>query len=463
MRLFRAILICLAIALAVVPVLSLEFEEDNEFAEFEVADEVPVEKPPVKSPVEAEKVAPPKAAETETKTPVNDKDADDFAHLSEEEEFDIEEPKQDESEIEATDEKKPLEIKPLQFTDIPNHFRTNWSSYQVEALALSIIAIYMLNYLHGRQRNQSIANQWFQDVEPNLTDQFALVGDDGTSSNPEGGLLKETDYSYVLWCSGRVGVQGLLCQLRMIKRQDVIGLVYNWYKPRTDKVTYKFELDSGELDPIVLVLGNKKNVTKAVKELADLSTYAIERKGLERFSLPASFGLWAEIPETISAVLDPYVVNLINQYEKYIDLIHISDQFCGLKLQEGETYTRLPDTTPSMFFTYNIIPSEDSGTATRALLTLSIYLVDKLRRYRLSREGKAKADKKRQSVEESYLKVTHQQRQEIAQARREEKARERKQRLLEEEDPEKQRRLQKLEDKRELKAKQPKMKQVRMK
>lgn len=52
-----------------------------------------------------------------------------------------------------------------------------------------------------------------------------------------------------------------------------------------------------------------------------------------------------------------------------------------------------------------------------------------------------KADKKRQNVHEVFMKTTHQARQEAAQARKEEKTRERKQRLLEEEDPEKQRKL----------------------
>ena len=116
-----------------------------------------------------------------------------------------------------------------------------------------------------------------------------------------------------------------------------------------------------------------------------------------------------------------------------------------------------------MFFTYNVIDSRESSEINQALMNLTFYLVDKLRRYRLSREGKVKAEKKRQTFADSFLKVTHQQRQEAMQARREEQARERKQRLLEEEDPEKQRRLQKLEDKREQRAKAPKMKQLRLK
>lgn len=42
-------------------------------------------------------------------------------------------------------------------------------------------------------------------------------------------------------------------------------------------------------------------------------------------------------------------------------------------------------------------------------------MIERLRRYRLSKEGKNKADKKRQSVEENFLKTTHFQRQEAAQ------------------------------------------------
>ena len=123
----------------------------------------------------------------------------------------------------------------------------------------------------------------------------------------------------------------------------------------------------------------------------------------------------------------------------------------------------MPETTPTLFFTYNVIDTPESEEVSRNLLALTFYIIEKVRRFRLSREGKSKADKKRQAVEESFLKITHQQRQEIAQARREEKIRERKQRLLEEDDPEKQRKLQKLEDKEELRAKKPKIKQLKLK
>ena len=52
-----------------------------------------------------------------------------------------------------------------------------------------------------------------------------------------------------------------------------------------------------------------------------------------------------------------------------------------------------------------------------------------------------KADKSRAKISESYMKLAHQQRQEAAQTRREDKRRADKERLMNEEDPEKARKL----------------------
>lgn len=68
----------------------------------------------------------------------------------------------------------------------------------------------------------------------------------------------------------------------------------------------------------------------------------------------------------------------------------------------------------------------------KSVLTVFAFLCEK---------GKQKADKNRARVEENFLKLTHVQRQEAAQSRREEKKRAEKERIMNEEDPEKQRRL----------------------
>uniref|UniRef100_A0A914V8L4 PAT complex subunit CCDC47 n=1 Tax=Plectus sambesii TaxID=2011161 RepID=A0A914V8L4_9BILA len=171
----------------------------------------------------------------------------------------------------------------------------------------------------------------------------------------------------------------------------------------------------------------------------------MEKKNADKLGLPASFTIFSEISEATTSMIDPRVTQVINKYEECIDYIHFSDQYSGLKPQEGETQTRLPESANVLVFGFNIPgkmgASERHIEQIKPLLSMVFYCLDKVRRYRLSREGKAKADKNRQSAQEAFLKTTHLQRQEAAQARREEKTRERKQRLMEEEDPDRQRRL----------------------
>ncbi|KAK6039277.1 hypothetical protein COOONC_23218 [Cooperia oncophora] len=175
--------------------------------------------------------------------------------------------------------------------------------------------------------------------------------------------------------------------------------------------------------------------------MLDLSTYTVEKKNIPQFGLPASFALYAEQSEATYAIFEPGVVAILRKYEKAIEHVHISDQV------QGETYTRLPEVVRLVQFCLNLDECRDKDA--HELPSFA--------------RAKQKADKRRREVEEAFIKTTHQLRQEAAQARREEKTRERKQRLLEEEDPEKQRRLEKLEMKREAKAKQPKMKQLKVK
>ena len=99
----------------------------------------------------------------------------------------------------------------------------------------------------------------------------------------------------------------------------------------------------------------------------------------------------------------------------------------------------------------------------RPLLQLALHLIDRLRKLHLTKEGRGKSDKNRQKVQESFLKATHAQRQEAAQAKREERRRAEKERMLNEHDPEKQRKWEEREYRKEIKKKTPKMKQLKVK
>lgn len=116
-----------------------------------------------------------------------------------------------------------------------------------------------------------------------------------------------------------------------------------------------------------------------------------------------------------------------------------------------------------------IVPENGANTlgerieSMKPLMQLVFYCIDKVKRCKLSKEGKLKADKNRQRVEEAYLKSIHSQRQEMAQLKREERKRAEKERIEKEDDVEKLRKWEEKEYKREMKRKAPKMKQLKVK
>ncbi|GMS89514.1 hypothetical protein PENTCL1PPCAC_11689, partial [Pristionchus entomophagus] len=445
-------------------------EEDNEFAEFEDDEPVVV----VKKEDEVKSVKKEESEEAPTVTITKHGKNKDIGF--EEEEFDLENPDGDDDQIDLSvpDTKEIPEMNsednikaaPLKFADVPAHFRSNWGSYQVEAVVIFLLLIYLTNYLAGRAANQAIAFSWVDAHRERLEEQFSVVGDDGLSETPSNGQLnRETDNLFSMWCSGRVGVSGCMVHIRTIKRQDLVSRVWGLFNKTYDRVTLTFEVDAGEMDSFVVAAGQRKAVTRLHKELVDLSQYTTEKKVTTGPPLPSSFALFSESSEVASCLLDNTVLTLAKKYEDNIEYIHISDQFSGPKPPDGETLTRLPETRRVAVFSFILHNQsvEYDSLAEEEMIQMAFYCVDKMRRFRLSREAKQKADKRRQTAQELFQKSNHQARQEAAQARREEKTRERKQKLLDEEDPDKQRRLELLEYKKELKAKQPRMKQMKMK
>merc|ERR1711909_146964 len=107
----------------------------------------------------------------------------------------------------------------------------------------------------------------------------------------------------------------------------------------------------------------------------------------------------------------------------------------------------LPQGKHVLIFVFNIMTGKDKSLEeaieeTKPLMQLVFYCLDKVKRYKLSREAKNKADK---AAEE-----------------REKKRREIKERIREIEDPEKQRKMEERENRREKKKQQPEMKQLKL-
>lgn len=125
-------------------------------------------------------------------------------------------------------------------------------------------------------------------------------------------------------------------------------------------------------------------------------------------------------------MMDTKMVHFLTHYADKIESVHFSDQFSGPKIMQEEGQPlKLPDTKRTLLFTFNVPGSGNTYPkdmeALLPLMNMVIYSIDKAKKFRLNREGKQKADKNRARVEENFLKLTHVQRQEAAQSRREEK------------------------------------------
>ncbi|XP_037959958.1 coiled-coil domain-containing protein 47 [Teleopsis dalmanni] len=460
-------------------VVSASSFDENEFADFEDFDadddfiELPVATPATTAKMEDNVVqinnnkvdndAPAIEADEEKKYfdtedgTVEDDDSE-FEHFQDEEEFEG---------FDGNDRREPpsdhkTEPK-LTVAKIPMHFRSHWDSYWMEMLMLAGLLAYFANFFAGKSKNARLAQQWFSTHKSLLEDNFVLVGDDGKIENENPGLIKESESLYTLWCSGRTCCEGMLVELKMIKRQDLVALVAGLMRPQQDQVHIKVQLSRSIVDGFVFCVGSKKTVTKFFKEYADLNKYCtLVSKPEDRYNMPSGFSVLSEIPEATSAVLESRVVSALNKYQSYIDYIHISDQFSGPIQQEDANNLKQPETKSMLMAGFNL-PTNVEMETVKPLLILIFYLMERLKVYRMSKEGKGKADKNRLRVEEEFLKSTHAARAEAAAQRREDKRKLEKERVLAEDDPEKQRRWELKEQKRQAKKNGPKMKRLAVK
>lgn len=437
---------------------------DNDFAEFEnfeTEDEVIVENEEPVVEISIEKLKDTTFLEEDDQEAVVDNDESEFEHFHDVEEFEGFEDVKEEK-VAATEPK-------ITITNVPIHLRANWDSYWLEILMIAGLVVYFINFAMGKSKNNKIANVWLQTHRNILEDNFSLVGDDPSSleRGEQPGFIKESENIFTLWCSGRTCCEGMLVELKLIKRQDLVAITAGIIRPTIDQIHIKVTMNKEDMDSFVFCVASKKTALHLSKEMADISVFCPERRVGEKFNIPSNFNVMSEISEATSSMLDSKITAVLNKYGDMVDYIHFSDQFTGPKQTEENASLKLPDTEKVLLFGFNLkLKGKSLETAMKELEPLMVmvfYCIEKIKRYRLSKEGKIKADKNRQRVEEIFLKSTHQARAEAAAAKREEKRRLEKERIMAEEDPERQRRWEEKENKRQAKKRAPKMKQLKVK
>ena len=66
---------------------------------------------------------------------------------------------------------------------------------------------------------------------------YCDLGDDGTTKEIQSGvLMKESENTYTLWCSGRTVCEGMLITLKLLKRQDLVSTISRMITPASDQI-----------------------------------------------------------------------------------------------------------------------------------------------------------------------------------------------------------------------------------
>ena len=478
----------------------------NDFDELEITVENEDEEdyeaqppPPKKTPSSTTTPSPQKPVNEQKQPKLDTLDMEEFENLVDDEEFEgFDESKQnidDFDDVKEKPSKKKIEAMPnLKIATVPEHLMltNNWKSYYLELIMCLGIVIYTVNMLIGKSKNSALASAWFNANRDLLEKQFALVGDNGANteipSNDSDRLIKESDNIYGLWCSGRQSCLNMFIQLKLLKRQDLISVISNLFKPQNDQIIISVEFDRKDLDSYVFCLANRKLAQSLMRDYQDLNQYCSEKKQLgEKLDLSSKYTIINEIGDVPSMIIDPRVCTFLKKHPDLVEYIIISDQYVGYKIQQDDQQNvqnkpqtasngevpkpvlGLQNSRAMMIICINIPKSNKNGISIEDIenmqpaLDLAVYLIDKIPRVILPKDAKDKSTKRRKEVTEFNMKAVNKQRQEALQQKKEEKRRAEKEKIMNESDPEKQKKLEEKEAKREKKRNQGKLKQVKIK
>lgn len=422
-----------------------EFEDDSDEFDFEVSDEVDDEF----------------AAEDKAEV---DEDEDDFDDVD-----DVDGPLEDDSESFETelDEEEfenakvsPGKLDEIELSDSAVRMGPVWQTYVFEMVMVGGLVFYLVSYFVGRTKNSNMAYSWLKAHMDILQSNFAMVGDTGEGDEPtEGELVKVSDDSYTLWCSGRQSCSALLIHIQLCRRHDLMDYAIRLVQPKKDVISLIFQLgDEDEMDSFVLAIAPKKTLQKMQKDYEDLKNYTSNIRPVNKAE-PLFFT--SEIPEATQAFLSDKNCTFLAKYSTIVESVHITDQYTGF-VQDSDDSETVVVKKPEKRIIVNFYAS--FGNEEEPYLKFALQVLDQIKNLRLSRESREKAQKNRMSVSSTLDKLQHTQRQEAAQQRREEKIRARKEKnmLLSESDPDKARKLEEKENRRARKKMQPKIKNMKI-
>ena len=334
--------------------------------------------------------------------------------------------------------------------------RNTLDAYLGEMLMAVGICIYLLCFLIGRARGERMVTAWFEANSDLLYENFTLVG----VKEKEHKFLKEREDIFRLWCSGRVGCDGLMVEINLDKRHDLLTRLATVIKSVPDKISITVMLPHEETEHIVFALASKKQLSRMLKEYEDLIFFASSKVPCDKFGFSQGALVSAcEHQEAISSIISPQIAKLIESHMDCFESLHISDQYIGTKADNDPEVVTEPPSPTCRIILRLIVPCRRRSLGATSndmanvfpMTQLAILLLDRVRKLKLSKETRAKTQKNRGKYQEGLDKKKNSQRMEVAQKKKEEKAKAAHDALMQETDPNKAKKMEEKDRKKQMK------------
>lgn len=291
--------------------------------------------------------------------------------------------------------------------------------YTVEMICLTAVFLYIVCFLAGRSKNSSIAYAWVDAYKGVFESNFAEVG---VGINSDRGMIKESQSHWKFFASGRRNCKACLVNVVTANRQDLIAVLMALATPEEDLVTLEIPMDDNAVDSFVFTICNKKQAKAIQAENADMKDYAVT---VSSDKLPKDFPsdlvLLTDCREIISEILTTKTLQILKEGSKYISQIHITDQRPDIKNETVVMEEVL--VAPKSLRVSLKLPSPENMHAIAPLMDLAMSLIDTIPKVTLSKQAKDKASSLRLAVAKKRFRAQHEERQELVQAKKDEKIR----------------------------------------
>lgn len=208
--------------------------------------------------------------------------------------------------------------------------------FHFEILAVTVVLAYIVNYLIGNSKNQAIAKQWTEKTFSTWASQFAHIGaaapstESTTDAPSRDTLVKESNSEYLLYASGRAGVDSLYAKLELLNRQDLVSTVMNFLNKDYDRVLLNINLgnksqagvEKGNFEKFIWSVALTKLEKNLRNDRWDLKNFT---RPISTSKLPPQYSLLTESGD-LESLLHPLFISTLDFAYPMIESFILTDQ-----------------------------------------------------------------------------------------------------------------------------------------